>query len=112
MFLYRLAVKLGYANVDALARSLTAKQFMEWERYARLEPFDETRQDYRTASIVQMIANVNRGSKQKAYALQDFLLRFDPSEEKPTPRKQPWEEQLMWANIIARAQNAGAKGTS
>lgn len=100
-------MKLGLPNVDALGRSLTAKQFRGWEHYAELEPFSEVRQDYRVASIVQMLANVNRGAKQKAYTIQDFLLKFEPGEEKP--RKQPWEEQLMWAKIIARAHNLGAK---
>lgn len=74
-------MKLGRVNVDALGRSLTAKQFVGWEAYAQLEPFSELRADYRTASIVQMLANVNRGKGQKAFTLKDMLLRFEEKEQ-------------------------------
>lgn len=90
-----------------MLQNMTAKQFAEWEIYARLEPFSELRADYRAASIVQMIANVNRSPKHKAFTVEDFLLRFETA-AKPA-RKQPWEEQLMWAKIIATAHNKGVK---
>ena len=59
----------GELNVEAMLRRLTAKQFRMWEIYSELEPFGELRADYRAASIVQMIYNVNRGEKQKALPL-------------------------------------------
>lgn len=96
----------GEWDVGKIEQGMTAKRFMEWENYAVLEPFNELRDDYRTASIVQMIANVNRGSKDAPYKLEDFLLKFGEPEKKP--RKQSWEEQLAFAKIIAMAQNAGA----
>jgi len=96
----------GEWDVGKIEEGMTAKRFMEWEQYAVLEPFNELRQDYRIASVVQMIANVNRGSKEQAYKLQDFLLKFGEPENKP--RKQTWEEQLTFAKIIAMAHNKGA----
>lgn len=96
-------MRLGHANVDALARSLTAKQFAAWEHYAQLDPFSERRADYRAASIVQMLANIHRGQKQQAYSLQDFLLEFEV-EEKPA---QTWQEKLAIAKMWAMVQNAG-----
>lgn len=80
-----------------MLRRLTAKQFLEWEHYARLEPFGELRADYRAALIASVIANVNRGSKQKPYTLEDFLLKFA---EEPV-RKQTVEDQLAVAKMIA-----------
>ena len=87
-----------------MLRSLTAKQFAEWEHYARLEPFNELRQDYRVASIVQMVANVNRGKNQAAYSLQDFMLKFN--EEPEAPKRQTWQQQLSIATAIATAFNS------
>jgi len=96
-----MAVRLGRVNVDGMLRSLTAKQFMEWEHYARLEPFNELRDDYRAASIVQMIANVNRGKEQKPYALQDVLIKFGEQEEdRPKPVQQTPEQQEAIMRII------------
>lgn len=92
-------------NVDAMLRSLTAKQFAEWEQYAKLEPFNELRADYRTASIVTMLANVNRASKQEPYSLEDFVLKFGQEPKKP----QTWQEKLAIARAIAMAFSAPAK---
>ena len=89
-----------------MLRSLTARQFAEWEHFVQLEgPLGEIRQDYRTASILQMLANVNRAAKQKPYTLEDFLLKFgEQDEEKPRrSTKQTWQEQkaLLLGPILA-----------
>jgi hypothetical protein len=83
-------------------RGLTAKEFVGWEHYAALEPFDETRADYRAASIATMIANVNRGKEQKAYTLEDFVLKFGEREVK---RQSP-QDQLLIAKLFAAAFGA------
>lgn len=97
---------MGEINVDAMLRRITAKQFRAWAHYDQLEPFGEIRADYRTASIVQMIANVNRGKKQKPYTLQEMLLKFEEAEPK---RKQSPQEQLSILNILAMQQALAAK---
>ena len=88
-----------------MLRSLTAKQFAEWEHYAKLEPFNELREDYRTASIVTMIANVNRGSKHQPFKLEDFVLKFEQEPKRP----QTWQEKLAIARAIAMAYSVPAK---
>ncbi len=96
----------GTVDVDGLLRRMTAKQFLGWQHFAQIEPFTfdkELRADFRSAQIVQVIANVNRGSKQKAYTLQDFLLKFDDA--KP-PTKKTWQEMQKTAYMIAMAFNA------
>jgi hypothetical protein len=93
-------------DVDGLLRRRTAKQFRAWEHFIEIEPFSfdvELRADFRTASIVQVIANVNRGKGQKAYTLEDFLLKFNAE---PQPRRQTWQQQLAIATAIAMAFNA------
>jgi hypothetical protein len=89
-----------------MLRGLTAKQFTEWEHFAQLEPFDETRQDYRIASIVTMLANINRDPKKKGYELSDFVLKFD---EVPPKKKQTWAEQEMILKVIAAGFRAAKK---
>lgn len=95
-----MALRLGKGNVNALARSLTAKQFIDWEFFEQLEPFGDLRADYHAAQIATMIANVNRGKDQKPYKIEDFLIKF---EEK---KKQSPKEQLAIAYSIARMQAA------
>lgn len=96
-FAYRMAVKLGIVNVDRdILRGITAKQFRDWQHYASLEPFDETRADYRAASIVSMIYNVNRGKDDKVMTIEDARLKFEQSEK----RKQTWQDQLYMLKLI------------
>ena len=95
----------GTTDVDGLLRKRTARQFLEWEYFASIEPFTfdkELRADYRAASIVQIIANVNRG-KGRAYDIKDFLLKFDDAEP---PKKKTWQEMQKIAYMIAMAYNA------
>ena len=87
-------------------RELTARKFLDWEYFAEIEPFTfdvQLRDDLRIASIVQMIANVNRGKGQRAYTLEDFVLKFD--EAKPKKPK-TWQEMQKMAIMIAMAYNA------
>lgn len=91
---------MGRLDVHQMLREMSAKQFREWEIYAELEPFSEKRADYRAASIVQMLANVNRSSKRSPYKLEDFVLKFD-QESKETKPDKSWQEMkssmMMWA---------------
>ncbi len=66
--------------------------------YHELEPFGDMRADYRTASIVQMLYNINRGKNQKALELKDFILTFGEQEQKP---KQTPEQQFAILKVLA-----------
>ena len=60
-----------------MLRSMSARQFFEWRAYQDLEPFDEVRADYRTASVVQAILNtLGRKKGQPAHLLKDCLLQW------------------------------------
>lgn len=73
-------------------------QFREWQHYATLEPFGEILQDYRTAHIVSMLFNVNRGKDQKPMSLEDARLRFGEQEPK---KEQTWQDKLLVAKLMA-----------
>lgn len=92
---------------------MTAKQFMGWENYARLEPFNELRADYRAASIATVIANVNRDPKTRRdpYSYEDFRLKFDKDDVAPgtVPQWQLQKSAFMHAMAQAEAEQQAAE---
>jgi hypothetical protein len=102
-FAYKLAAKLGVVNVERdILNELTAKQFLTWQHADELDNLvDEERMDYRFASVVQAILNVNRAKGQKAYSLKDCLLKFGEVEQKP---RQTQAQQLAILKLWAAAQ--------
>lgn len=89
-----------------MLRRLTARQFREWARFAEVEPFSfdgQARVVLMLAQVAQVIANVNRGKGQKAYSLQDFMLKFHEGEK---PKQKTWQEMQKIAYMIAAAYNA------
>lgn len=98
-----MAIRLGYANVDAMLREITAKQFTEWEAYARLEPFSELRADYRAASIAMMVYNMAVDGKHRK-KIDEFLLKWDVAEQ--AGKKQTWQQQQSIARMIVAAYSA------
>jgi len=91
-----MAVRLGHVNVDAMLRSLTARQFQEWLAYARLEPFDEVRADYRAAQVAQMVLLVNLAKDAKLPTLDELLLKFGEVTE-PAKASAPMDWRKMKA---------------
>lgn len=91
----------GEWDVGKIERGMSGKRFLEWEMYMQLEPFGELRADLRAASIVQVIANVNRGKKQKPYTLEECMLKFgqEPQKSRQTP-----EQQMAMLRILAMQQ--------
>jgi len=77
-----------------MLRLITARQFLTWAAYEELEPFGEERADYRAASIVQTIVNMNRDTKKhpRPFDIEDFVLRFGDSTA-PKKKQQTWQEQ-------------------
>lgn len=98
----RLALKLGQPNVDKMLREMSFKQFREWIAYAEVEPFDETREDYRTASIVATLINLKRG-KRKALSLEDVRIMF--GDEKKIEKRQSVQEQIQIGLLMAGFYN-------
>lgn len=84
---------------------MTARQFLEWEHYSRIEPFGEQRGDYQAASVATVVANSNRGPKQEPFKIEDFLLKF----EERVSRRQTPEEQLAIARMIAASYSVTDK---
>ena len=112
-FAYRLALRLGRSNVDAMLRSMTAKQFQEWMTFAELEPFGEDREDARFGSVVQVLTNVYRNSKKHPapYTLAACVLEGGDAFEGAQVRKpQSWQEMKM-IGMTAAVASAKGKGS-
>lgn len=97
--------------MDQMLSSLSAKQFIEWEAYAALEPFDEYRQDIRVAQIVTMLANLHRDPKRAPYSIKEFVLDFeqpDPKtpEELEREREAKVQSQIAIFRAMVQAYNA------
>jgi len=82
-----------------MLRGLTAKQFKEWITYAKLEPFDEVRADYRAAQIAQMILLVNLAKGAQVPKLNELILKF----EEEAPKNTDWRQMKMISQMIAQA---------
>ena len=92
-----------------MLQEITAKQFVEWEAYARMEPFNELRADARSAQVAHMIYNMAVDAKHRK-PFEDFLLKFDGEnkvKEQVKP-KQTWQEQQkimqLWAAAFSQLE--------
>lgn len=103
---------MGRVDVDAMLRSLTWQQLVEWELFTRLEGgFEEDRADYRAASIASMIANTNRDPKKHPapWPMTDFLVQFgDAQPASATRPQQDW--RMMKAIGQAMAEGSRDRG--
>lgn len=70
-----------------MLNQLTSSQLSEWEAYNSIDPVGEWRRDYMIASMMALIANINRDTKKKpeAYTHLDFMPEWSKPkiEEKP-----------------------------
>ena len=96
-------MRLGRVNVEAMLRSLTAKQFLGWEHFAQLEPFEDSRWDWLVASIRQTIFNMSGRLSEKQKPISDFVLTWEP--KKP----QTWQEKKALLMAVGMAFSAKAK---
>ena len=93
---YRLALRLGYANPDAMRAGMPWSVWRGWIEYARLEPFGEDRADLRIAQLAALVANAwlrKKGSRR--YKVDDFMFHFGEQRAK-TPDQ--LAEQIIGIN--------------
>jgi hypothetical protein len=107
-FAYRLALRLGKPNVDAMLRSMTSIQLQEWVAFAELEPFGEDREDARIASIVRAVVNSNR---KKPVTLEACILDGGDavSSAAPVPPKKKSKEHWKAMKAIAKEMSQGSQ---
>ena len=106
-FAYRLALRLGWANVDQMLRNMSSQQLSEWMAFYELEPFGEDREEARIGQVVQVLANANRDSKKRKtpYSLEDVVLKpcGDMFQKKAEKKPQSWQSMKLLAEILSAA---------
>ena len=103
MFVYRLARELGEPDIDKLLDGLNAKKLISWMDYYELEPFGYARLDMGNAIIASVIANANRGKRQRPFKVADFMPKFGPR------KKQDWREMKAQFKLFAALHNQQVK---
>lgn len=85
-----------------MLRKMPSSQFIDWEVFAELEPFDEERADLRTGSVVAAIVNVHRNAKRKPnpYTSLEMAPKFGDTPS-VAPRKASWQGMKAMAQMIA-----------
>lgn len=87
-----------------MLRSISMRQFIEWQVFSEVEPFDETRADYRTSAIIATLMNIYRKKRAKAIKLSDVALLFgDSVRVKP---QADWKALKAMGQLAAAAFNA------
>lgn len=88
-----------------MLRSMTARQLLEWQTFAELEPFGEDREDARFGSVVQVMANANRNPQKRPrpYTLEECTLSGGDLAPGRGRRRQSAEEMKavarMWTAV-------------
>lgn len=85
----RLAVKLGYSDVDTMLNLMLASQYSEWQRFYALEPFGTKLEEQHLATISMQIANYLRPNEATPFHISDFMLSHVAQQQ---PRKKSVEE--------------------
>jgi Protein of unknown function (DUF4035) len=86
-------LKVGRVDVEAMLRSMTARQLEAWRYYETIEPFEEYRGDWRNAHLVATLANIYRPKGGRVHKISEHLLPFDQKEKK----------QSTWQSMKATA---------
>lgn len=83
-FLYRLALRLGIWDVEALAEAMSVDQLYGWMGYYQLEPWGD--EWLRSAMSLSQFQNAHRGKK-KALPPDHFM----PVEKRQQTPQQMWQ---------------------
>jgi hypothetical protein len=78
-FLCRLALAFQEPDVDAFARRITARQFLEWVRYYRRHPWGD---DWNRSARLAAVTAAAGGAKIGEDFFDSFLPFADPEDEK------------------------------
>lgn len=106
---HQLAERLGILDVDAMLRSLSARQWHDWLAYMELEPRVADALPYVVASVTQAIwnttvaVNTKKGHTPKLKPLTDFLVLLgdQPKPEARGRRRTPQEQFDSVADALA-----------
>ena len=74
--LFRLAKELHWPSISEGLKTISSSEITEWFAYFQLEPSQEIKSDYRTASTNQLIYQMFKNKDMPDKPLEDFLLKY------------------------------------
>jgi len=77
-----------------------------WLAYYRLQPWDATRQDFMTAQLIALTANIHKKQGSRVFKPVDFM----PWEKSANSRKMSQRQIQKTFEIFAKMHNARLKG--
>lgn len=97
MFEHRLGLALSKSVGEI--RALPYPEYRSWELFYLVEPFGFENDEYRAASLLAMLYNINRSKKGKAKEIKDFMrdmakIVLEQIKEQPDPREMSREELI------------------
>jgi hypothetical protein len=86
---------------------MSYQEFKSWQMFYLIEPWGWYDREYRTAALLAMMVNVNKGKKGKNKTEQDFMRDMPSLVEKAyhdQSSQEAMREKLLTANINERRQ--------
>jgi hypothetical protein len=90
LFMFRLALALGFPHPDYLTPLLNTRQILEWIAYFGLEPFGQVAEEFRAGRIASVIANTHLRKGAHPFDETDFV----PASYR-VRRRRPGESQTV-----------------
>lgn len=81
---------------------MSSYEFSEWLALYGMEPFGDSRADFRSALICSVLANINTPSGKKRPKIADFMPSF---EEKPKQSVEEMMQQAAYATLAFDGQD-------
>lgn len=103
MFAFRLALALGHSRPDALLRSLTAREYAEWQAFYTVDPFGDQRADLRAGIVCATMSNRWRGKNENPAEPINFMPYHQVKEQTPH------EMQVTLRSILGQVLINGKK---
>lgn len=90
-----------------MLREITWPEFLEWQAFETLEPFESERADWRSAQVAQALWNIARDQKKNpnGWPLSDFILPFGDA-PRPEAVTQTLETQELLIDSWVAGTNA------
>lgn len=79
---FRLAKELHWPSISEGLKTISSSEITEWFAYFHLEPSQEIKSDYRTASTNQLIYQMFKNKDMPDKPLEDFLLKYGEKQSK------------------------------
>ena len=83
--------------VGELGERMSSEEFPYWAAYAKHYPFGASRDNVHSAIIASTIANANRGKSQRAFKVEDFMIK------PPTSRKEKLDGFVEFLQMASKS---------